>query len=129
MLETGIVHTEATMVTERNTAVALGSGTVAVFATPAMINLIEYTCSQSVQDKLEPGQTSVGTHLDVSHDAPTPVGMEVCCSSTLVKVDGRALTFEVEVSDGKDIVGRGTHSRFIVDKAKFESKANAKANA
>lgn len=129
MLEVGIAHTETTMVTEQNTAAALGSGTVAVFATPAMINLIEYTCAQSVQDVLEAGQTTVGTHLDVSHDAPTPIGMEVRCTSELVKVDGRALSFKVEVTDGTGVVGKGTHDRFIVDKAKFESKANAKANA
>lgn len=129
MLEAGITNTESTMVTEQNTAAALGSGTVAVFATPAMINLIEYACAQCVQDKLEPGQTTVGTHLNVSHDAPTPIGMEVRCTCELSKVDGRALSFTVEVTDGTGVVGKGTHDRFIVDKAKFESKANAKASA
>lgn len=128
MLEVGITNTETTMVTEQNTAAALGSGTVLVFATPAMINLIEYTCSRSVQDELEPGQTTVGTNLNISHDAPTPIGMQVSCTSKLVKVDGRALTFEVEVSDGVSVVGRGTHDRFIVDAERFQSKANAKSN-
>lgn len=128
MLESGITNTETTMVTEQNTAAALGSGTVLVFATPAMINLIEYTCSRSVQDELEPGQTTVGTNLNISHDAPTPIGMQVSCASKLVKVDGRALTFEVEVSDGVSVVGRGTHDRFIVDAERFQSKANAKSN-
>lgn len=128
MLEVGITNTETTMVTEQNTAAALGSGTVLVFATPAMINLIEYTCSRSVQDELEPGQTTVGTNLNISHDAPTPIGMQVGCTSKLVKVDGRALTFEVEVSDGVSVVGRGTHDRFIVDAERFQSKANAKSN-
>ena len=128
MLESGITNTETTMVTEQNTAAALGSGTVLVFATPAMINLIEYTCSRSVQDELEPGQTTVGTNLNISHDAPTPIGMQVSCASKLVKVDGRALTFEVEVSDWVSVVGRGTHDRFIVDAERFQSKANAKSN-
>ena len=126
MLEAGITNTEATMVTEQNTALALGSGTVEVFATPAMINLIEYTCARSVEDELESERTTVGTNLNISHDAPTPIGMEVSCKSKLVKVDGRALSFEVEVVDERGTVGRGTHDRFIVDKERFQSKANAK---
>ena len=128
MLEAGITNTEATMVTEQNTALALGSGTVEVFATPAMINLIEYTCARSVEDELEAGQTTVGTNLSISHDAPTPIGMEVSCKSELVKVDGRALSFTVEVVDKQGTVGRGTHDRFIGDKERFQSKANAKLN-
>ena len=84
MLEAGITNTETTMVTEQNTALALGSGTVEVFATPAMINLIEYTCARSVENELEAGQTTVGTNLNISHDAPTPIGMEVSCKSELV---------------------------------------------
>lgn len=128
MLEAGITNTEATIVTEQNTALALGSGTVEVFATPAMINLIEYTCARSVEDELEAGQTTVGTNLSISHDAPTPIGMEVSCKSELVEVDGRALSFTVEVADEQGTVGRGTHDRFIVDKERFQSKANAKLN-
>ena len=128
MLEVGITNTESTMVTEQNTAAALGSGTVAVFATPAMIKLIELTCAQSVQDKLEPGQTTGGTSLNISHDAPTPIDMQVRCTSTLTKVDGRALTFEVEVRDDTGVVGHGTHGRFIVDGERFLAKANAKLN-
>lgn len=128
MLEVGITNTETTMVTHQNTAVAMKSGTVSVFATPAMINLIEFTCAQSLQGKLEPGQTTVGTNLNISHDAPTPVGMQVCCTSELTEVDGRALTFTVEVIDEAGTVGRGTHQRFIVDEERFQSKANAKLN-
>lgn len=126
MLEVGITHSEALMVTDENTALALGSGTVRVFATPAMINMIEFTSSKAVAGELDTGQTTVGTELHVSHVAPTPIGMEVRCTSKLVKVDGRALSFEVEVVDDTGVVGRGTHDRFIVDQAKFESKANAK---
>lgn len=126
MLEVGITNTESVMVTEQNTAAALGSGTVAVFGTPAMINLIELTCAQSVQNELECGQTTVGTHLDISHDAATPIDMLTTCTSTLTKIDGRALTFEVEVVDDLGIVGRGTHERFIVDESRFTAKANAK---
>jgi predicted thioesterase len=129
MLEVGIKSTETIMVTEQNTAAAVGSGTVSVFATPMMINLIEGTCARSIQGELEAGQTTVGTHLNISHDAPTPVGMEVTCSSKLTTVDGRALTFEVEVTDASGVVGHGTHSRFIVNEEKFTSKANAKLNS
>lgn len=128
MLEVGITRTESIMVTEENTAAALGSGTVKVFGTPAMINLIEYTCAQSVQSELEPGQTTVGTHLDISHDAATPIDMEARCTSELIEVNGRALEFKVEVVDDSGIVGRGTHSRFIVDEDKFTTKAYAKLN-
>lgn len=128
MLEVGITNTETTMVTEQNTAAALGSGTVSVFGTPAMINLIELTCAQSVQDKLEPGQTTVGTSLNISHDAPTPIDMQISCTSTLTDIDGRALTFEVEVTDEAGVIGRGTHGRFIVDEERFTAKANAKLN-
>lgn len=128
MLEVGIKHTESIMVTEENTAAALGSGTVKVFGTPAMINLIELTCAQSVQGELEQGQTTVGTHLDVSHDAATPIDMKTRCTSELIEVDGRALKFKVEVVDDLGMIGHGTHSRFIVDEEKFTSKAYAKLN-
>ena len=81
-----------------------------------------------MEDELEAGQTTVGTNLSISHDAPTPIGMEVSCKSELVKIDGRALSFEVEAVDDQGIVGRGAHDRFIVDKERFQSKANAKLN-
>ena len=113
-------------VTDAVTAAAVGSGTLPVFATPAMIALIEATASGSVAPFLEEGTSTVGTRLDVAHTAATPVGMEVVCATELVEVDRRRLVFRVSVSDSKGEVGSGTHERFVVDDAKFMAKAEAK---
>lgn len=126
MVETGTKGTKTTTVTENNTAAALGSGTLQVFATPAMIALIEATASESVQPFLEEGSSTVGTHLDIAHSAATPVGMEVTCVTELVEVDRRRLVFSVTVSDPAGEIGSGTHERFVVDNSKFMSKAQSK---
>lgn len=126
MLSTGIKGTKTVEVTDSNTAAALGSGTLAVFATPAMIALIEATASESVAPQLEEGSSTVGTRLDVAHSAASPVGMQVTCETELVEVDRRRLVFKVVVFDSKGEVGSGMHERFVVDNAKFMSKAQAK---
>ncbi|MDO5853197.1 MAG: thioesterase family protein [Thermoplasmata archaeon] len=126
MLSTGIKGTKTVEVTDSNTAAALGSGTLAVFATPAMIALIEATASESVAPQLEEGSSTVGTRLDVAHSAASPVGMIVTCETELVEVDRRRLVFKVVVFDSKGEVGSGMHERFVVDNAKFMSKAQAK---
>lgn len=113
-------------VTNEMTARVMGSGTLDVLATPAMIALIEETAWKSVADMLEEGQATVGTNLKVDHLAPTPVGMKVVCNTELVEVDGRRLVFNVSVSDEAGGVGRGTHERFIINESKFQAKANAK---
>ena len=104
----------------------MGSGTLAVFATPAMIALIEATASESVAPYLDEGSSTVGTHLDIAHSAASPVGMVVTCETELVEVDRRRLVFSVVVRDTVGEVGSGKHERFIVDNAKFMSKANSK---
>ncbi len=126
MLDTGIRGEKTVQVTPENTAEALGSGTLPVFATPAMIALIEATASESVVPFLEEGSSTVGTHLDVAHSAATPVGMSATCVTELVEIDRRRLVFRVTVTDGKDEIGSGTHERFVVDNAKFMSKAQSK---
>lgn len=126
MLETGIKGTKTVTVDESNTAKTMGSGTLDVFATPALIALMEETCWRSVADKLDEGCGTVGTRLEVKHTAPTPVGMEVTCESTLTEADGRRLVFEVTVRDAKGIVGEGCHERFVIQNDKFQAKANAK---
>lgn len=126
MIATGIKGTRTVGVTDDNTAEAVGSGTLRVFATPAMIALIEATASLSVAPYLEGGTSTVGTHLDVAHSAATPVGMEVTCETELVEVDRRRLVFSVTVRDPVGEVGSGTHERFIVDDARFMSKAESK---
>lgn len=113
-------------VTEEVTADRIGSGLVKVFATPMMIALIEQTCNESVVPYLEPGQGTVGTHVDVSHCAATPVGMRVWCDSELVEVDRRRLVFAVKAYDECGLIGEGRHERFVIDSAKFQAKIDAK---
>ena len=126
MLSTGIKGRKTTEVTQENTAEAVGSGTLPVFATPAMIALIEATASGSVAPFLEEGSSTVGTHLDIAHSSATPVGMSATCETELVEVDRRRLVFRVVVTDAKGEIGSGTHERFVVDDAKFMSKAESK---
>lgn len=126
MLEAGIKGTKEIMVTNENTAKTMGSGTLDVFATPAMIALMENTAYESVASELEEGSGTVGTALNVKHVAATPVGMKVTCETELIKVDGRALTFSVKAFDEKGLIGEGEHERFIVFNEKFQAKADAK---
>ncbi len=126
MLETGIKGKKEIVVTQEKTAKAMGSGTLDVFATPAMIALMENTAFESVAGELEEGSGTVGTALKVKHVAATPVGMKVVCETELVKVDGRALTFSVKAFDEKGLIGEGEHERFIVFNEKFQAKADAK---
>lgn len=128
MLEPGIKGLSKTAVTEDKTAKAYGSGELRVFATPAMIALMEQTCYQSVASYLEEGQGTVGTMLSVEHTAATPVGMTVTCESELIAVDGRKLTFRVTCSDENGEIGRGTHERFIIFNDRFTEKTYAKLN-
>ena len=126
MIETGIKGRQETIVTEENSAKAVGSGTLLVFATPAMIALIEETAWKSVVSSLEEGEGTVGTKLDVAHISATPVGMKVWCETELTEVDRRRLVFTVVVYDEKGKIGEGTHERFIISNEKFMEKANAK---
>jgi fluoroacetyl-CoA thioesterase len=125
-LETGIRGEQSVLVTAANTAKTMGSGTLEVFATPALVALAEKTCWMSVADALDEGSGSVGTKLELEHTAPTPVGMTVTCESELVAVEGRKLTFKVALHDEKGPVGGGTHERFVINNAKFAAKAEAK---
>lgn len=109
-----------------NTAKTMGSGTLNVFATPALVALAEKTCWMSVADALDEGCGSVGTKLELEHTAPTPVGMTVTCESELTAVEGRKLVFKVSLYDEKGPVGGGVHERFVVNDAKFAAKAESK---
>lgn len=126
MLKTGITGEARCLVTPETTAANLGSGALEVFATPAMIALIEKAAWQSVQPLLEEGCGTVGTALRVRHLAATPVGMEVTAKAELCEIDGRRLVFKVEVRDAKGIVGDGEHERFIVKNDSFLKKAKGK---
>lgn len=128
MLEIGIKLTQTETVNSKNTAANLGSGMLSVYATPAMILLIESTAANAVLPELEEGMTTVGTKLDIEHIAATPVGMEVRCECELIEIDRRRLVFRAEVYDGCELIGKGTHERFIVASEKFMAKVNAKQN-
>jgi len=128
-MEIGIIGKQEIIVTEEKTAKAMGSGELNVFATPAMIALMENTAYTSIADQLEPGQGTVGTLMNVKHVAATPVGMKVTCETKLIEIDRRRLVFAVTASDEAGLIGEGVHERFIVDNAKFQSRADAKLEA
>ena len=109
-------------VSEKNTAIAYGSGSINVLATPAMIGLMEKAALSSVDPLLPAGHSTVGIKVDVEHVAATPIGGFVEARSELLEIDGRRLIFKVEAFDGKDMVGRGRHERFIVATEKFLKK-------
>lgn len=125
-MDTGIKGYKEITVTKELTAISLGSGDLEVYATPAMIALMEETASESVKPRLEAGQGSVGTCIAIKHLAATPIGMRVRCESELVEVDGRRLVFNITAYDEKEKIGEGTHERFIISNDKFQSKVNSK---
>lgn len=125
-ISVGAVGTASAVVTPENTAAAVGSGALPVFATPYMIALMENAACNAIADGLEEGQSSVGTKLDVSHDAATPVGMHVTARAELVEVDRRRLVFRVTAEDDAGPIGQGTHERFLIMADKFLAKAEAK---
>ena len=125
-MEIGRTFTLKTTVTPDNTAIALGSGDAPVFATPMMVALMEGAAAQCVQPCLEEGKTTVGGHINVSHVAATPVGMEVEATATISAVDGKKITFQVEARDACGVIGKGEHLRFVVDRQRFTENANSK---
>lgn len=125
-MEIGIKGKKSIIVSKENTALKLGSGTLEVFATPAMISLIEKTAWQSIEEFLEEGQSTVGTSLRITHESASPIGMKIICETELIDIEKRKLTFKVEVFDQKGFIGRGIHERFIIDSEKFMNKANSK---
>lgn len=120
---TGVVTRE---VSEANTAIALGSGDVPVFATPALASLVEAAAVAALRDVLDEGQTTVGVQLEIQHLAATPVGMTVRAEARLMAVEGRRLTFRVSAADATEQIGVGTHQRVIVDRARFMHRTLAK---
>ena len=126
MLEIGIKGTGEALVTESATARAMGSGELPVYATPAMIALVEETAWKSVAGALPPGQGTVGTKLDISHLAPTPVGKRVRCETELRQIDRRRLVFHASVFDETGLIAEGAHERFVVDSEKFLAKAQGR---
>lgn len=114
------------VVTDELTAAAIGSGSVRVFATPYMIAMMELASCNALAPYYEEGQSSVGTRLNVSHDAATPVGMKVRAEAEVVEVDRRRVVLNVTAYDEAGVIGKGTHERFLIDAAKFIAKAEGK---
>ncbi len=121
-LKPGMKHELTVEVTHDMSASRFVRGTPEVFATAAMVALIEQTCKDLVQPCLGENQTTVGVHIDASHIAPTPIGMKVTAKAELQKVDGRRLEFSVEVFDEVEKISDAKHTRFVIDLVKFESK-------
>ncbi len=119
----GAKLSKETKVTQENTAKTVGSGEIDVFATPMMIALIEEAAAACCKQFLEEGMTTVGTLVNVSHVAATPVGMAVRAEAEIAGVDGREITFTVKAYDEKGMIGEGQHKRFIVKTEKFRQKA------
>ena len=118
MLHIGIEGEKEIIVQTEDTAARYGSGLIEVFATPAMIGLMESTAQQSVQHLLDDGLITLGTEVNIRHLKATPVGMKVNCKSKLISIEGKKLLFEVNASDETGIIGNGTHTRYIVDAEK-----------
>lgn len=98
-----------------------------VFATGFLVGFLEWACIKAINPHLDwPEEQSVGTHIDVSHEAATPPGLEVTASVELIAVEGRRLTFTVEAHDGIDRISQGRHERFVINKAKFDAKLGDK---
>ncbi len=127
-LQTGLLGEIRVVVTERDTAIAHGSGGVPVFATPAMIALMENAALTSVARYLSEGNTTVGIKISSTHSAATPVGMEVTAKSELMEIDGKRLVFRVEAFDEVGRIGEGIHERFIINTDKFMKKIIGKGS-
>ncbi len=122
MLEKGLTAQSTTTVVAENTAAQMGSGDMAVFATPAMVALMENAAMRAVAPHLEAGATTVGSEMNTSHIKPSGLGAVVTATAVLTAVEGRKLTFTVGARDGEGLIGEGTHVRFVVDRERFLSK-------
>ena len=125
-LAAGLSGTAELVVGEEHTAPRVGSGRVAVLATPVMINLIEAAALSAIEHLLPEGYQSLGTVLNIRHIAATPVGMKARALVEVVKVEGRTIHFSVECKDEKELIGDGTHQRMVVNVAKFDQRVQRK---
>ena len=119
---TGLRHSEQHVVEHKDTAAVYVSGALEVFATPAMIALMEKTCLMAVCDKIGEGNTTVGIAVNIKHLKASPVGVTIRCDAELTDVDRRRLVFTVKCFEGETLIGEGIHERFVVDSAKFMEK-------
>ena len=125
-MELGIKGKRERVVPYEQTAEYISSGLLPVFATPCMIQFMEETARISVEEYLAEGQSTVGTSVNIKHLASTFVGCKVTCESELIEIDRRRLVFSVKVYDEKELLGEGTHERFIIDNEKFLARLEEK---
>ena len=125
-MQIGKSATVSTIVSEKNTAKAVGSGSLEVFATPMMIALMEQAACECLAESLEPGQTSVGTVVNVGHTEASPIGAIITATATIVEINVREISFVVSASCGENSIGKGTHTRVIINTEKFISKVYGK---
>jgi len=121
-MEVGKIATAQVAVTEKNTAKAVGSGNLNVFATPMMIALMEQAACECLADDLTATQSSVGTQINVAHTAASPIGETIIATATIDQIDDRKVLFTVSARDSKNEIGKGTHERFVIDAERFMSK-------
>ena len=121
-METGLTYTSTLVVSKDHVAAVMGSGDLHVFATPAMVALMENAAMLAVANHLPEGSTTVGAMMNTSHVKPSPVEETVRATAVLTAIEGRKLTFEIKAEDSKGIIGEAVHVRFVVDKEKFMSR-------
>ncbi len=128
-LTPGLTGTSDLVVEPAHTAARVGSGRIAVLATPVMINVIEAAALAACEHLLPDGHQSLGIRLDVRHIAATPVGMRVTASAEILKIDGRTITFRVTAHDATELIGDGLHERVVVNVARFDQRVQRKLSA
>lgn len=128
-LKVGMSAEATEFVSEQLTAVSVRSGLVSAYATPSMIALMEHASVNAIQKSLSKGLTSVGAEVSVKHLAATPVGVRVRARAEVIGIEGRRVTFKIEAWDPHDKIGEGTHTRVVVDAARFKDKIEQKIRA
>lgn len=122
MIQSADTASVSLTVADNDTAIALGSGDVAVLGTPRVVALCEQAAVAAISNRLDPEMTSVGISISIDHLEPTPVGRTVIASATVTVVDGRSVEFELVVAEGTTTVARGIHTRVLVNRARFEKR-------
>ena len=127
-LPAGLTGSAELVVGEQHTAPRIGSGRIRVLATPVMINLIEAAALAAVEQSLPEHHQSLGTHLDITHVAATPVGMRVRATAVVLRVEGRTIYFHVKAEDERELIGEGTHERVVVNVERFDRRVQEKVS-
>jgi predicted thioesterase len=129
LIHPGLIGSSSLVVAAEHTAPRVGSGRIAVLATPVMINVIEAAALAAMEHLLPAGHQSLGIRLDVRHFAATPVGLTVTATAEIMRVEGRTITFRVEARDEREPIGDGTHERVIVNVARFDDRVQRKVRS